>query len=95
MYVCVCLFACIFDDAQILNGAMHDVTRKKRKGRNEGRVFQDFPSSFVLLDDCSACERTASLRCIHKREKFHGNDDKSVCNQTTHIYRLLIIKDFV
>ncbi len=84
--MCVCLFACIFDDAQILNGAMHDVTRKKRKGRNEGRVFQDFPSSFVLLDDCSACERTTSLRCIHKREKFHGNDDKSVCNQTTHIY---------
>lgn len=50
------------------------------------RVFQDFPSSFMLLDDCSACERTMPLRCIHKRETFHGNDDKSVCNQTTRIY---------
>jgi hypothetical protein len=79
-------FACIVDDAQILNGAMHNVTRKKRKERNERRVFQDFPSSFMLLDDCSACERTMSLRCIHKGETFHSDDDKSMCNQTTRIY---------
>jgi hypothetical protein len=35
---------------------MRNVTRKKRKGRNERKVFQDFSSSFMLLDVCSACE---------------------------------------
>ncbi len=57
--ICVCaraFFACTIDDAQTVNGAMRNVTRKKRKGRNERKVFQDFSSSFMLLDVCSACE---------------------------------------
>jgi hypothetical protein len=84
--MCGCLFfACTVDDAQILNGAMRNVTRKKRKGRNERRVFQDFPSSFMLLDDCSAYERTTPLRCIHKGERFMAMTTR-VCNQTTHIW---------
>ncbi len=72
------VFAYTVDDGQTLNGAIHNVIRKKRKGRNERRVFQDSPSSFMLLDDCSVCERTILLRGIHRRKLFHGNDEKNV-----------------
>jgi hypothetical protein len=59
-------FACIVDDAQTLNGAMRNITRKKRTGRSERKVFQDFPSSLMIV-----ARVKARRRCDAFRERNH------------------------